>query len=71
MENNNLDNLAKELASKYKNKDALFGKDEVVNTLIQKTIQAALDSELTEHLDYHKHQIHAGTNARNSYVANA
>ena len=67
MENTNLDNLAKELARKYKNKDALFGKDGVVNTLIQKTIQAALDGELTEHLGYHKHQIRTGTNARNGY----
>jgi transposase-like protein len=50
-----LDNLAKELASKYKRKAALFGKDGVVNTLIQKTLQAALDGELTDHLGYHKH----------------
>ena len=62
-----LDNLAKELANKYKSKAALFGKDGVVNTLIQKTLQAALDGELTDHLGYHKHQTRTGTNARNGY----
>lgn len=67
METQHLDNLAKELASKYKSKAALFGKDGAVNTLIQKTLQAALDGELTDHLGYHKHQTRTGTNARNGY----
>ena len=68
METQHLDNLAKELASKYKSKAALFGKDGAVNTLIQKTLQAALAGELTDHLGYHKHQTRTGTNARNGYV---
>ena len=69
METTHLDNLAKELASTYKTESALFGKDGVVTTLIQKTLQAALDGELTAHLGYDKHQLRRGTNVRNGYTS--
>lgn len=64
---NKLDILAKELASKYKTQESLFGEEGVFKELFRKTLQAALDGELEHHLGYRKNTLSNGDNYRNGY----
>jgi len=50
--NNYLGELAKDLVKTYKTKEALFGKEGVLNELKKNLYQAALNGELTEYLGY-------------------
>lgn len=62
-----LDNIASKLASECKTQEALFGDEGIMRELLRKTLQAALDGEITEHLGYEKHKKSNQPNSRNGY----
>ena len=61
--------LIKELVKGCKTQSDLLGKDGVLTSLIQQTLQAALDAELSDHLGYEKHASEGRNkqNSRNGY----
>ena len=56
MTHKNLDKIAHELAKNYTTKEELIGDQGIFQQLFKKTLQAALDAELTQHLGYEKHR---------------
>lgn len=62
-----IDELAKKIASGSRTQEALFGENGVLKELIQKTLQAALNGEITDHLGYSKHAKSGSVNTRNGY----
>ena len=65
MQHKKLDKIAQELAKNYTTKEELIGDQGVFQELFKKTLQAALDAELTTHLGYEKHAKTGHKNARN------
>ncbi len=63
-----LDELANQIAKQYPSKEDLLGDTGVFQELFRRTLQSALDGELTHHLGYEKHsRFPAGENKRNGY----
>ena len=65
MKTQELDQLAQKLAKDYTTRESLIGKGGIFDTLFQKTLQAALDGELTMHLGYERHAKSSTPNSRN------
>lgn len=62
-----LDQIAQQLAQNFTTQEELVGQQGIFTKLLQKTIQAALDAELTDHLGYRKHAKEKQGNSRNGY----
>lgn len=63
-----LDALSKQIAKQYPSKEDLLGDRGVFQELFRRTLQSALDGELTHHLGYEKHSRSLeGENKRNGY----
>ena len=67
MKTQELDQIAQQLAQNYTTRESLIGKGGIFDTLFQKTLQAALNAELTHHLGYEKHTKNPNPNSRNGY----
>lgn len=67
--NDYLDQMAQELANKYRNPEDIIGKKSIIHELQRRFLQAALDGELTDHLGYKKHErsLEVSDNVRNGY----
>ncbi len=68
MKTQTLEAMAKQLAQNYTTQKELMGQGGAFDTLFQKTLQAALDAELTNHLGYKKHTRNSNPNSRNGYT---
>ncbi len=63
-----LDALAKQIAKQYPTKEDLLGETGVFQELFRRTLQSALDGELTHYLGYEKHErFPESGNKRNGY----
>lgn len=63
-----LDQLAHQIAKQYPKKEDLFGEGGIFQELFRRTLQSALDGELTHHLGYDKHtRCPERDNKRNGY----
>jgi len=63
-----LQELAEQIAKQHPTKEELLGEERVFKELFRRTLQSALDGELTHHLGYDKHQRNTeGDNKRNGY----
>lgn len=62
-----LDELANQIAKQYPSKEDLLGDTGVFQELFRRTLQSALDGELTHHLGYEKHSRSLDDNKRNGY----
>lgn len=63
-----LDALAKQIAKQYPTKEELLGETGIFQELFRRTLQSALDGELTHYLGYEKHErLPESENKRNGY----
>ncbi len=62
-----LDQIAEQLAQNCTTEEQLVGKQGIFTKLLQKTIQTALNAELTNHLGYEKHSKAKQENNRNGH----
>jgi len=63
-----LDELAKQIAKQYPTKEDLLGETGIFQELFKRTLQSALDGELTHYLGYEKHERSPESeNKRNGY----